>query len=265
MEAEATPFIEHLQLEKLSDFFPSHLPFVAYRGIYQTTTLVTLITNGKDTVYTTEACNVGTIAAATITMMALQQQQTQQAQEYPPFNVYINAGTAGGFQRNGATIGDIYVISSFAFHDRRIPIPGYDTYGMGKSTATINVPAFLQHLNQNNSTTDDPNQEQPQPQHRWKTGICSTGDSLDKTTECDAIMEQHNASVKDMEASAIAWVVSMYKDIKFGSIKVVTDIVDGTQPTQEEFMANLQTASEQLQYALPMVLDYIATTEIDQL
>lgn len=241
MAAEATPFIEHLQLQKLSDFFPSHLPYVAYRGIYQETNVqVTVITNGKDSVYGTEACNVGTIAAATITMMAFQK-------EIP--DVYINAGTAGGFQRNGAAIGDVYVVSSFTFHDRRIPIPGYDTYGIGSRGSTINVPAMLQQYD------------------TWKSGICTTGDSLDKTAECDVIMEQSNATVKDMEGAAIAWVVAMYADQvkKFGSIKVVTDIVDGTQPTHEEFLSNLQKASEQLQHALPKVLDYIALKELDEL
>jgi 5'-methylthioadenosine nucleosidase len=253
MQAEATPFIEHLQLQKLTDYFPSNVPFVAYRGIYaneDTNTQVTVITNGKDTVYGTEACNVGTIAAATITMMALQK-------EIP--DVYINAGTAGGFQRNGAMIGDIYVVSSFTFHDRRIPIPGYDTYGIGHQSSTINVHAILQQY------------------ESWKTGICTTGDSLDKTAECDVIMEQSNATVKDMEAAAIAWVAAMYSPVKddtaktdptamkFGSIKVITDIVDGTQPTHEEFLSNLQKASEQLQHALPMVLDYIASKELNEL
>jgi 5'-methylthioadenosine nucleosidase len=241
MAAEATPFIEHLQLQKVSDYFPSNLPFVAYRGIYKDTNVqVTVITNGKDSVYSTEACNVGTVAAATITMMALQK-------EIP--DVYINAGTAGGFQRNGAAIGDIYVVSSFTFHDRRIPIPGYDTYGVGKTSSTINVDAMIQYYDS------------------WKSGICTTGDSLDKTAECDVIMEQSNATVKDMEGAAIAWVVAMYSNqlTKFGSIKVVTDIVDGTQPTHEEFLANLQKASEQLQHALPMVLDYVASKELEEL
>jgi 5'-methylthioadenosine nucleosidase len=237
MEAESKPFIEHLQLQKLNDFFPTHLPFLAYRGIYQDTTEVTLITNGKDSVHNTESCNVGTVAAATISMMTLQ--------SYQP-DIYINAGTAGGFQRNGASIGDIYIVSSFTYHDRRIPIPGYDIYGTGKLSASINVNAILDTYN------------------TWKTGICTTGDSLDKTNECDTIMLQSNATVKDMEAAAIAWVSELYK-IKFGSIKVITDIVDGTQPTYDEFLANLHTASEQLQHALPLLLDYISSKEIEEL
>ena len=254
MEAEATPFIEHLQLQKIDDYFPSHLPFLAYRGLYpdnnSRNTQVTVITNGKDAVYGTDACNVGTIAASTITMLALQKE------EIPYYDVFINAGTAGGFARHGAAIGDVYLVTAFTFHDRRIPIPGYDTYGMGQTGSTLNVAALLEHYNNNDI--------------HWKSGICTTGDSLDKTAECDAIMEQSQATVKDMEAAAIAWVVALHnngkaQNVKFTSLKVVTDIVDGNQPTHEEFLANLQTASEQLQRALPLLLDYIASKDVSEL
>ena len=33
-------------------------------------------------------------------------------------------GTAGGFKRKGAAIGDAFISSQIANHDRRIPIPG---------------------------------------------------------------------------------------------------------------------------------------------
>ena len=258
MEAEATPFIEHLQLQKIDDYFPSHLPFLAYRGLYpdnsnNSNTQVTVITNGKDAVYGTDACNVGTIAASTITMLALQKEGLENDDV-----VFINAGTAGGFARHGAAIGDVYLVTAFTFHDRRIPIPGYDTYGMGQTGSTLNVAALLEHYNNNSNNNI-----------HWKSGICTTGDSLDKTAECDAIMEQSQATVKDMEAAAIAWVVALHngkaQNVKFTSLKVVTDIVDGNQPTHEEFLANLQTASEQLQRALPLLLDYIASKDVSEL
>jgi 5'-methylthioadenosine nucleosidase len=235
MEAEATPFIEHLQLEQVHDFFPSQVPFLAYSGTYNETTKVTVVTNGKDSVYNTDACNVGTVSAAMVSMLALQKGNP---------DIYINAGTAGGFQRQGASIGDIYVTSAFVYHDRRIPIPGYDTYGIGYLPSTMNPQDMANAYN-------------------WKIGICSTGNSLDKTTECDARMLANDASVKDMEVAAIAWTAQLHS-IKFGSIKVVTDIVDGTVPTQDEFLQNLMKASQQLQYALPLVLDYVAGKELDQ-
>ena len=101
-----------------------------------------------------------------------------------------------------------------------------------------------------------------------------------------SIMEEHEASVKDMEvmcygrlqtacipcvralftgilwflllqAAAIAWVTG-YAKVPFIAVKAVTDIVDGDRPTQEEFLENLHTAAQSLQEAVPKVLGAIA-------
>jgi hypothetical protein len=52
MEAEAAPFIEHLGLTLDEMFFPSEAPFLAYTGNHRHAK-VTVITNGKDSVYGT--------------------------------------------------------------------------------------------------------------------------------------------------------------------------------------------------------------------
>jgi hypothetical protein len=46
-------------------------------------------------------------------------------------DIVINAGTAGGFKRVGASIGDAFITTSCSHHDRRIPIPGFTEYGKG--------------------------------------------------------------------------------------------------------------------------------------
>ena len=46
-------------------------------------------------------------------------------------DVLISAGTSGGFKREGAAIGDCFIGTRFVHHDRRIPIPGFDAYGIG--------------------------------------------------------------------------------------------------------------------------------------
>lgn len=46
-------------------------------------------------------------------------------------DIVINAGTAGGFKRQGAAIGDAYISTKCSHHDRRIPIPGFLEYGKG--------------------------------------------------------------------------------------------------------------------------------------
>jgi hypothetical protein len=35
----------------------------------------------------------------------------------------------------GGAIGDVYLATAFKNHDRRIPIPGFDTYGVGATDA----------------------------------------------------------------------------------------------------------------------------------
>lgn len=235
MEAEAAPFIEHLNLELRSGVFPPQAPFLAYSGTHNDVE-VTVVTNGKDSVYKTESCNVGTVSAAMATFLALQKISA---------DILINAGTAGGFQRKGAAIGDVFLTTAVAFHDRRIPIPGYDTYGIGMIASTFD-PAKMAAMN------------------NWKTGVCTTGNSLDKTEQCDDLMKANDASVKDMEAASIAWSASLH-ETPFVGLKVITDIVDGEIPTQDEFLENLATASRQLQQALPLVLDYVSGKNFDEL
>jgi len=54
---------------------------------------------------------------------------------------------------------------------------------------------------------------------------------------------------KDMEAAAVAWVCEKV-GIPFTALKVTTDLVDGEEPTETEFVTNLQYASERLSEAM---------------
>ena len=131
-----------------------------------------------------------------------------------------------------------------AHHDRRIPIPGFDTYGIGKLT-TVDPSKMATTLG-------------------YKTGICTTGNSLDWVEKDDELMKANDASVKDMEAAAIAWTCKM-NEVPYLGVKVVTDIVDGGVPTQDEFLANLASAAASLQKALPLVLEYVCDKSHDEL
>lgn len=244
MEAEAKPFIDHYHLTLLSDVFPEHTPFMAYGGIHDfitdtqaISTKVTVIVNGKDRIYGTGVDNCGTVPAALAVYLAIQ--------KYPDVDYIVNAGTCGGFARKGATIGSVFLTSAVANHDRRIPIPPFIPYGIGRIESLHTD--FI---------------EQIAKEHSYQIGICTTGNSLDKTGEDDQIMEQNDASVKDMEAAAIAYICKMYNNKPYLGIKVVTDIVDGTKPTTEEFLENLHTASESLQRALPKILDSLCQKEL---
>jgi 5'-methylthioadenosine nucleosidase len=67
-----------------------------------------------------------------------------------------------------------------------------------------------------------------------------------------------------MEGAAIAWVAEMHR-VPFFSIKVITDIVDGSRPTEEEFLENLHHAAQSLESALPKVIDFVAGKSLRQL
>ena len=237
MEAEAKPFVEHMKLTPVEGFFPPQTPFLAFSGMHDSTK-ITVVTFGKDKVYGTGVDNAGTVPSSLATFLAIQ----TLAASKEPVDLVINAGTCGGFKRKGAGIGNVFVTTGVANHDRRIPIPGFDTYGIGKME-TLNATTMADKLG-------------------YKTGICTTGNSLDKVDKDDEIMKENDASVKDMEAAAIAWVCKM-NDLPYLGVKVVTDIVDGGIPTQDEFMENLHTAAKSLQEALPKVLDYVCEKGIN--
>ncbi len=231
MEAEAKPFVEHLGLQPLENFFPPQTPFLAFSGLHHKTK-VTVITLGKDSVYGTGVDNAGTVPSALATFLALSKEHEGRG----AIDFVLNAGTCGGFSRKGAAIGDVFLTTEVANHDRRIPIPGFDTYGVGK-LETVDSKMMASKLG-------------------YKTGICTTGNSLDHTSKDEEMMLANDASVKDMEAAAIAYVAAM-NDVPYLGVKVVTDIVDGGIPTQDEFLQNLASAAKSLQEALPRVLDYV--------
>lgn len=115
MEAEAKPFVEHLGLTMDESFFPPHTPFIAYRGTHGQCK-VTVVTNGKDSVYNTGVDNVGTVPASLASFLALSKMTTENPEKE---HLLINAGTCGGFKRKGAEIGDVFLTTGVANHDRR--------------------------------------------------------------------------------------------------------------------------------------------------
>ena len=106
--------------------------------------------------------------------------------------------------------------------------------------------------------------------------MATTSNSLDHTATDDEIMLDNGADIKDMESAAIAWVIencfspdrdrtlpsgsggdSNITTVPFFAIKVITDIVDGTRPTHEEFLENLHAASVSLHGALLKTIQYL--------
>lgn len=225
MQTEALPLVNKFQLsEDLNSVFPKGVPWVRFHGYYKDLH-INIIWPGKDPLLGVDS--VGTVSASLVTYASIQALQP---------DLIINAGTAGGFKAKGACIGDVFLASSVAFHDRRIPIPVFDLYGVGLRDA-FSTPNILKELN-------------------LKVGKLSTGDSLDMSQQDEASIIANDATIKDMEGAAVAYVADLLA-VPALFVKAVTDIVDGDKPTPEEFLENLAAVTAALDLAVTDVVDFI--------
>jgi len=101
-------------------------------------------------------------------------------------DLLINVGTCGGFKSKGGEIGDVFLATTVANHDRRIVIPVFMSYGVGKMENKFSS-AFAKIAEDRN----------------FKQGVCTTGNSLDHTEEDDKHMLANDASVKVITPSTI--------------------------------------------------------------
>jgi len=226
MEDEAKPIIQSLNLSHRG-YLLDPLPMQYYEGVIQGIK-IDLVTSGKCSDHDVD--HIGPQAAVLNTATTIGQLKP---------DLIINAGTAGGFIKAGGKIGDVYLSYPIVcFHDRRIPLPGFDAYGIG-SYQCIDTREIAKHLG-------------------LKTGVISTGSSLDFTNKDLGLMDSYGAVVKEMEAAAIGWIANLY-NTPFFAIKAITDLVDSNTPTEEEFLKNLKSASEALGRETIRVLEYIVT------
>ncbi|KAJ4962369.1 hypothetical protein NE237_022308 [Protea cynaroides] len=226
MHKEALPLVNRFQLTEDPDsLFPKGLPWVRYHGIYKDLH-INLVLPGKDPVWGVD--NVGTISGSLVTYASIEALKP---------DLVINAGTSGGFKAKGACIGDVFLVSEVAFHDRRIPIPVFDQYGIG-ARQTFSTPNLLRELN-------------------LKSGKLSTGDSLDMSPHDEASITANDATVKDMEGAAVAYAADLFS-VPAIFVKAVTDLVDGDKPTSEEFLQNLVAVTAALDEALAKIVDFIS-------
>ncbi|KAJ8631546.1 hypothetical protein MRB53_024869 [Persea americana] len=225
MQTEALPLVAKFQLSEDQDsVFPKGVPWVRYHGIYKDLK-INIIWPGKDQSLGVDC--VGTISASLVTYASIQALKP---------DLIINAGTAGGFKAKGACIGDVFLASRVAFHDRRIPIPVFDQYGIG-ARKTCPIPNIFKEL-------------------KLKEGKLSTGDSLDMSPHDEAAIAANDATVKDMEGAAVAYVADLLS-VPAIFVKAVSDIVDGDKPTAEEFLRNLVAVTAALDQAVTQVVDFI--------
>jgi nucleoside phosphorylase len=224
MHDEAKPLINAMKLNEQGRINPNYT-IEHYSGQTSGHT-IDLIVNGRCSVYNVD--QIGTQVSTLCAHLGIE--------KFNP-NIVINAGTAGGFNSDNATIGDVYLsYPAINYHDRRINIPDFKEYGIGQYPA-YNCSTITKALG-------------------LRTGIVTTGNSLDYTEQDMAMIKSYNGVVKDMEAAAIAWVAQQHS-IPFLAIKSKTDIVDGEHPTEREFLQNLHIASENLARQAVKVIDWL--------
>ncbi|KAJ3672610.1 hypothetical protein LUZ60_007331 [Juncus effusus] len=235
MQTEAAPIVSKFGLsESTTDesLFPKGVPWVRYHGKYKDL-YINLVRPGKDSSFGVDS--VGTISASLVTYASIQ--------AFKP-DLIINAGTSGGFQAKGASVGDVYLASEVAFHDRRIPIPVFDMYGIG-ARQTLSCPNLLKQLD-------------------LEVGKLSTGDSLDMSPHDESAILANDATLKDMEGAAVAYVADLLS-VPAIFIKAVTDIVDGDKPTVEEFLENLVKVTAALDQAVTRVVDFVSGKSLSEI
>ena len=169
---------------------------------------------------------IGSTAAALSTQVAL---------STGGVDLVVTAGTAGGWQRADAAIGDVYVAwPHIACHDRRIDLPGFDQFGRAE-IPTADLRRLAAELG-------------------CRLGIVTTGDSLDESPTDRERIVANGAEVKEMEAAAVAWVAQLHST-PVTAVKAITDLVDSPVPTATQFRANLAAAAESLQATMVDLID----------
>ncbi len=218
MRAEANPVAHALDLRPMTEDVPE--PVVACASADGT---IALAVNGVDPDHGVDS--IGTTAATRTVEWA--------ARHFTPTWI-VSAGTAGGFIERGGGIGSVIIASGpVIFHDRRVPIPGFDRYARGEFPSA-DLDALATTLG-------------------YTAGACSTGDSLDAPPLDLEAMAAHRTCAKDMEAAAVAGAAHRL-GVRFTAMKVITDLVDGPEATADEFTANLDHAVQVLAAELPRFL-----------
>jgi nucleoside phosphorylase len=218
MEHEAAPIADALGLARNGDVRVGSVSGAQ----------VTLVTPGADPSGNID--HIGPVHASVALTRAL-------AQAHDPFDLVVNAGTAGGFESQGQRIADLVVARDTMFHDARVAIPGFDRVARAHTRLSAGE-AMLARL----ATALGA-----------RAGLVSTGSSLDATADELAAFARSGALAKEMELAALA-VVCRLHDTPLVALKGVTDLVDHHEPTHAAFLRNLErTAARVASASGPML------------
>lgn len=231
MAAEAAPIVLALGARSVNG--PS--PLVAqWFDVERNGADIRVAVNGRDRRFGVDS--IGTEAAALTTYSMITDFQPE---------LVISAGTAGGWQRCGGEVGDVYVSDGHVVHhDRRIALEGFAAYGVG-AYPVVGARRMVRSLG-------------------LKSGVVTTSNSLDENDDDRRMIEASGACVKDMEAAAVGYVCEQMS-VPFMAVKAITDLVDHHTATAEQFTANLKMATSRLAEVLTEVVDWCVARELAEL
>ena len=216
LHAEAQPLIDHYRMKKVEEAFPP-LPCELYQNPDKPNLSVVL--TGSDH----ERDLIGCEAACVTTMAAIQQLKP---------DLIISSGTCGGLKRYGGETGKVYISSGVIFHDRRIPDDNaWGTQSLGNYPIWEGAKGLYEELKSKGLNIGYEK--------------VSTGSSFTLTKEDEAVIEEHDGRLIDMEGAAVAFVCSLYK-VPVMLVKVISNLCDEDDGDIAAFFDNLHMASENL-------------------
>lgn len=231
MAAEASPILSVLGARALAASNP--LPFRWFDATRNGCEVLVAV-NGRDPRHGVDS--IGTEPAVLNTHLVIDRWRP---------DLVVSAGTAGGWRRGGGEVGDVYVSDGrVVHHDRRISMERFDEYGIGSYPVVV-AREMATALG-------------------LKTGVVTTGNSLDESDDDRRMIAASGAAVKDMEAAAVAYVCDLHR-VPFMALKAVTDLVDHHETTASQFTTNLAMASRRLADTVVRVVDWCATRETSDL
>lgn len=233
MRAEAQPILEALGAAPVPETANHRLPARWYTASRNGCEVVVAL-NGVDPQHGVDA--IATQAAALTTYETCRRW---------PVDLLVTAGAAGGWARCGGSVGDVYVSRDrFVYHDRRIDLEGFVDYGVGSFPA-VDASRLADELG-------------------FSQGIVTSSNSLDESEDDRRLIAASGACIKDMEAAAVADVARLF-GVPVMALKAITDLVDSSVATSEQFLANLTLATHRLRDAMLSVIDWCATRSVSDL
>lgn len=228
MKEEADILASAIGLAPVSSEKDNHRTYMSSNGA------IVMLTPGTDPQFICNGkpvCRVGKVSAGVATTLLLER--------FAP-RCIINAGTAGGLQSAGMSIGDIVLADSVTSHDIRIPIAGYKEYGIRKIPVT--------HLSKLSFLT-----------LTYKIGPVSSGESFASMSEEWKVIKKNKALAKDMEAAGVLQTTEILgSTVPVYVIKSITDVGDEhvhAQTSSEDFRRNFSFAMKELSNVIKIIVE----------